>query len=122
LVQIVECRAHDTSTRSKTRKSNFVLTGHDHDEIPNVHHENIFVNVHNEGIAPGSTAAKGWTHNKASSFPVRGKGTATEGSRSVDNAVDEMAVDDDNFPSFDDALPCEEDAGDSNHNSHLGGA
>jgi hypothetical protein len=52
---------------------------------------------------------------------MRGKGTVVEGSGSVDNAVNEIADDDDNFPSFDDALPCEEEAADSNHNSHLDG-
>jgi hypothetical protein len=93
-----ECRAHYTSTGSKTRKSTFALIGHD--ETTNVHqHGNNFVKVHNEGIVPGSTAAKGSTHNKASSFPMRGKDTFVEESGSVDNAVDEMADDDDNFPS-----------------------
>ena len=115
-----ECCAHYPSTGSKTRKSTFALIGHD--EITNVHqHGNNFVNVHDEGIAPGSTAARGSTNNKASSFPMRGKGTVVEGSGSVDNAVNEIADDDDNFPSFDDALPCEEEAADSNHNSHLEG-
>ncbi len=32
-----------------------------------------------------------------------------------------MADDNDNYPSFDDALPCEQEAADSNLNSHLGG-
>jgi hypothetical protein len=74
-----ECRAHYTSTGLKTRKSTFAVIGHD--EITNVHqHGNNFVNVYNEGIAPGSTAARGSTHNKAPSFPMRGKGTVVEGS------------------------------------------
>jgi hypothetical protein len=66
----MNCPSFYLQSRSKKRKSTFALIGHD--DITYVHQQgNKVVNFHNDDIAPGSTAAKGSTHNKASSFPMR---------------------------------------------------
>ena len=114
------CRAHYSSTASK-RKSTPVQTGHD--EITDAPQQrNNSVNFRNAKRAQGitTTAAHGLT-KKSSSIPTKGRGTVAEGDVAVDNAEDEMADVDDDFGSFDDALPCEE-AADTNHSNHPEGA
>jgi hypothetical protein len=93
-----------------------------HDEILYVHQGSNFVNFHTEARPPGSSAAQGLTQRSPPSLPKRGRGTFPGGRVTVENAVDELVDDDDdNFPSFDDALPFEE-AASSNHSYHGEGA
>ena len=94
-----------------------------HDEITDAPQQrNNSVNFRNAKRAQGitTTAAHGLT-KKSSSIPTKGRGTVAEGDVAVDNAEDEMADVDDDFGSFDDALPCEE-AADTNHSNHPEGA
>ena len=83
---------------------------------------NNSLNFYNEEErARGCTTAANGFKQRSPCFPNRGKFTVAEGSTAVDNAQGTMADVDDDFPSIDDAIPCEEGA-DSTHSNPPGGA